>query len=79
MQPWSNACESDTDIYQRLVETCYQQLGRWKRWLPYYGITDVIEVKVRVKTPWYQKDLTLSDSSFGLPAPLTWMGIIPFI
>ncbi|EXM26126.1 hypothetical protein FOTG_07147 [Fusarium oxysporum f. sp. vasinfectum 25433] len=47
MQPWSNACESDTDIYQRLVETCYQQLGRWKRWLPYYGITDVIEVKFR--------------------------------
>ncbi|KAH7187266.1 hypothetical protein BKA60DRAFT_602415 [Fusarium oxysporum] len=35
------------DIYQRLVETCYQQLGRWKRWLPYYGITDVIEVKFR--------------------------------
>ncbi|KAI3580770.1 hypothetical protein IWW34DRAFT_906546 [Fusarium oxysporum f. sp. albedinis] len=35
------------DIYQRLVETCYQQLGGWKRWLPYYGITDVIEVKFR--------------------------------
>ncbi|WJG35952.1 uncharacterized protein FOBCDRAFT_242294 [Fusarium oxysporum Fo47] len=39
------------DIYQRLVETSCQQLGRWKRWLPYYGTTDVIEVKFRFVRP----------------------------
>ncbi|WAO96032.1 Hypothetical protein NCS54_01368900 [Fusarium falciforme] len=44
MMPWDSACESDSDIYQRLVDTCYQHLGRWKRWLPYYGITEVLEV-----------------------------------
>jgi hypothetical protein len=27
MMPWDNACESDSDIYQRLVDTCYQYLG----------------------------------------------------
>ena len=46
MMPWDNACESDNDIYQRLVDTCYQYLGCWKRWLPYYGITEVSEVNV---------------------------------
>jgi hypothetical protein len=47
--PWNNACESDNDIYRPLVDTCYQYLGRWKRWLPYYGITEVPEVNVRLK------------------------------
>ncbi|KAK4194497.1 hypothetical protein QBC40DRAFT_344098 [Triangularia verruculosa] len=42
--PWDSACESDNDIYRRLVDTCYQHLGWWKRWLPYYGITEVLEV-----------------------------------
>ncbi|CAH0051998.1 unnamed protein product [Clonostachys solani] len=44
MIPWDSACESDSDIYQRLTDTCYQHLGSWKRWLPYYGITEVLEV-----------------------------------
>ncbi|KAH6994645.1 hypothetical protein EDB82DRAFT_502224 [Fusarium venenatum] len=43
--PWDGACESDYEIYQRLLDTCYQHLGRWKKWLPYYGITEVLEVK----------------------------------
>lgn len=47
MMPWDNACESDNDIYWRLVDACYQYLGWWKRWLPYYGITEVLEVNVR--------------------------------
>lgn len=46
-EPWDNACESDSDIFRRLVDTCYQYLGWWKRWLPYYGITEVREVNVR--------------------------------
>jgi len=48
--PWDNACESDSDIFRRLVDTCYQYLGWWKRWLPYYGVTEVIEVNVRLNT-----------------------------
>lgn len=44
--PWENACESDEDIYCRLRDTCYRHLGWWKRWLPYYGITNVLEVNV---------------------------------
>ena len=46
--PWHNACESDNDIYRRLVATCYHYLGGWKRWLPYYGVTNVLEVNVRL-------------------------------
>ncbi|KAK3373054.1 hypothetical protein B0T24DRAFT_529119 [Lasiosphaeria ovina] len=42
--PRECAIESDNAIYRRLVDTCYEYLGRWKRWLPYYGITDVVEV-----------------------------------
>jgi hypothetical protein len=57
--PWDSACESDSDIYQRLVDTCYQHLGWWKRWLPYYGITKVLEVNVRLDTSCEWKDLTL--------------------
>ncbi|KAK0718633.1 hypothetical protein B0T26DRAFT_741504 [Lasiosphaeria miniovina] len=44
VMPWECAIESDSAIYRRLVDTCYQYLGRWKRWLPYYGITAVVEV-----------------------------------
>ncbi|VUC27246.1 unnamed protein product [Clonostachys rosea] len=44
MMPWESACESDSDIYRRLTDTCYQYLGWWKRWLPYYGVTEVLEV-----------------------------------
>lgn len=46
IMPWHKACESDADIYQRLLDTCYQHLGWWKRWLPYYGVTKVQEVNV---------------------------------
>ncbi|CAH0022253.1 unnamed protein product [Clonostachys rhizophaga] len=45
MIPWESACESDSEIYERLTEISYEYLGPWKRWLPYYGITEVLEVK----------------------------------
>jgi hypothetical protein len=48
--PWNRGCESDEDIYRRLIDTCYQHLGWWKRWLPYYGITEVLEVNVSLNT-----------------------------
>ena len=50
IMPWNRACESDSDIYRRLVDTSYQYLGWWKRWLPYYGINEVLEVNVRLYT-----------------------------
>ena len=40
------AGESDAAIYERLMETCFQYQGKWKRWLPFYGIVDVREVNV---------------------------------
>ncbi|KAH7123657.1 hypothetical protein B0J11DRAFT_615215 [Dendryphion nanum] len=40
----SRVYESDTAIYQRMNDFCYKHLGKWKRWIPYYGIVDVHEV-----------------------------------
>lgn len=45
--PQQMACESDTAIYNRLVDTCFHYQGKWKRWLPFYGVTNVREVNVR--------------------------------
>lgn len=47
LNPKEKACESDAAIYHRLKETCFHYQGKWKRWLPFYGITDVREVNVR--------------------------------
>ncbi|KAI1418926.1 hypothetical protein F5Y12DRAFT_780570 [Xylaria sp. FL1777] len=38
------ACESDSRIWRRLVETCYEHKGKWKKWVPFYGIIEVREV-----------------------------------
>lgn len=43
------AHESDSEIWRRLVTTCYQYQGKWKKWLPYYGVTEVEEVSVSEK------------------------------
>jgi hypothetical protein len=42
-----SACESDASIYGRLRDACFQQQNKWKRWIPFYGVVDVREVKVR--------------------------------
>ncbi|KAI0537843.1 hypothetical protein GGR58DRAFT_470079 [Xylaria digitata] len=44
LEPWNAACESDSAIWKRLVETCYENKGMWKKWIPFYGITEVREV-----------------------------------
>ncbi|KAK4937714.1 hypothetical protein LTR10_021724 [Elasticomyces elasticus] len=36
--------ESDEAIFRKLIATCYQYQGAWKKWLPFYGITGVEEV-----------------------------------
>jgi hypothetical protein len=46
----NSVCDSDEEIYRRLIDNCYQHLGWWKRWLPYYGITEVLEVNVSLNT-----------------------------
>ncbi|KAG5657353.1 hypothetical protein KAF25_005917 [Fusarium avenaceum] len=69
--PWDSACESDYEIYHRLLDTCYRHLGRWKRWLPYYGITEVLEVKFQFagivesdgRYPIYMDAISLKDIS----------------
>ncbi|GAB0135109.1 hypothetical protein EsDP_00003458 [Epichloe bromicola] len=47
MQPWEMAYEADDEVWRRLVHACYQYRGKWKRFIPFYGITEVQEV-----TPW---------------------------
>ena len=66
--PWDRACESDQDIYQRLVDTCYQRLGGWKRWLPYYGVVKVREVKV--STPLHEQIEQMDKINFQDEVPL---------
>jgi hypothetical protein len=41
-----NAGESDAAIYERLNEMCFRYQGRWRKWIPLYGVTDVREVEV---------------------------------
>ncbi|KAL4732199.1 hypothetical protein ACLX1H_001207 [Fusarium chlamydosporum] len=45
MTPRKIPNESDQDILKKLEDACYHHVGWWKRWLPCYGITDVVEVK----------------------------------
>ncbi|KAH7130098.1 hypothetical protein B0J11DRAFT_243963 [Dendryphion nanum] len=45
LDPKEKACESDATIYHRLGEVCFQQQGKWKKWVPFYGVVDVREVK----------------------------------
>ncbi|KPA40519.1 hypothetical protein FLAG1_06600 [Fusarium langsethiae] len=66
-----SACDSDREIYERLLDTCYQHLGWWKRWLPYFGITEVLEVNFQFagaadadgRYPIYMEPLNLEDIS----------------
>jgi hypothetical protein len=39
--------ESDAAIYQRIKDACFYYKGRWKSWLPCYGVKSVQEVTVR--------------------------------
>ncbi|OAL35941.1 hypothetical protein AYO20_04847 [Fonsecaea nubica] len=51
--------ESDAAVFERLQQECLKQQGTWKKWLPYYGITKVEEVKFEV-TGVVQKDKVFS-------------------
>lgn len=43
---WEMGCESDCETWRRLIRTCYRYQGKWRRWVPFYGITEVKEVTV---------------------------------
>lgn len=38
--------EPDSKITEMLVAACYQHHGIWKRYIPFYGITEVREIEV---------------------------------
>ncbi|KAK0616666.1 hypothetical protein B0T14DRAFT_523591 [Immersiella caudata] len=44
LEDWEKFSEDDRAVYIRMVEACFQDLGRWKRWLPYYGVVSLAEV-----------------------------------
>lgn len=45
LDPKESACESDATVYHRLREGCFQHQGKWKKWVLFYGVVDVREVK----------------------------------
>ncbi|KAK0651051.1 hypothetical protein B0T16DRAFT_321149 [Cercophora newfieldiana] len=44
MEAWEKMLEDDRGVYARMVGACFQDLGKWKRLLPYYGVVSVAEV-----------------------------------
>jgi hypothetical protein len=44
--------ESDSLVWNTLMNTCYEHKGDWKRWIPFYGVVDVREVNVRSLKPY---------------------------
>ncbi|KAF3003052.1 hypothetical protein E8E13_007063 [Curvularia kusanoi] len=37
--------EKDSDIYKKLVAACYQFHGKWKKWIPFYGVVGMQETQ----------------------------------
>ncbi|KAK3291662.1 uncharacterized protein B0H64DRAFT_330430 [Chaetomium fimeti] len=42
-QPWDTVLEDDRKVYIRMLEACFQHLGKWRKWLPFYGVVSVTE------------------------------------
>jgi hypothetical protein len=44
--PWETGCEWNSDILQRMLDECFRHIGSWKRFLPFFGITEhkIVEV-----------------------------------
>jgi hypothetical protein len=51
LEDWEKFAEDDRAVYIRMVEACVQDLGRWKKWLPYYGVASVTEADVGALSP----------------------------
>ena len=46
MGPKEMSFESDAAVFERLKWACFESQGRWRKWIPFYGITNVEEIKV---------------------------------
>jgi hypothetical protein len=46
LEPWDTVFEDDRAVYIRMLNACFQHLGEWRRWLPFYGVVSVTEVMV---------------------------------
>lgn len=43
--------EADSAIYTKLLEACYAFHGKWKKWVPFYGVVDVRETQFYFNGP----------------------------
>jgi hypothetical protein len=50
LEPWDTVFEDDRAVYTRMLNVCFQYMGEWRRWLPFYGVVSVTEVMVSLKT-----------------------------
>ena len=46
LQPWDAVFEDDRAVYIRMLDVCFQYIGEWRKWLPFYGVVCVTEVMV---------------------------------
>jgi hypothetical protein len=46
VQPWEVARECNSDVLERILYGCYRYIGSWKRFIPFFGITDLKFVQV---------------------------------
>ncbi|KAK0753009.1 hypothetical protein B0T18DRAFT_395806 [Schizothecium vesticola] len=65
MEEWEKAVEDDRAVYARMVETCFRDLGSWRRWLPFYGVVSVNEVTIK-----FDGRVGPNDRFFGLIEPV---------
>ncbi|KAK5652267.1 hypothetical protein OQA88_10615 [Cercophora sp. LCS_1] len=65
LEEWEKAVEDDRAVYARMVETCFRDLGSWRRWLPFYGVVSVNEVTIK-----FDGRVGPNDRFFGLIEPV---------
>ena len=46
IEEWEKAAENDRAAYIRMVDICFQNMGKWGRRLPFYGVVRLAEVTV---------------------------------
>lgn len=48
-QTWDTVLEDDRAVYIRMLNICFQYIGKWRKWLPFYGVVSVTEVMASLK------------------------------
>ena len=59
--PKERVFESDSEVFERLKRTCFEYQGRWKSWIPFYGVTNVEEVQVSYSYPGSETSLIVTS------------------